>query len=354
MILLIVNPKASNAIQQRRIGFYKFFVPNSDDFNGEKMMRPRIAFLGPTDGYEAARAALDNRADLVLVDPSSLQKPDYLAGFGALIDASMQAELSRSVFAKANEMRIVACASTGTDHVDREALKQMGIKFWCLRDDPKFLADINAAAEATWALALALVRRVTWASSSVLDGNWNRDLFPGVLLRGRTLGVLGLGRLGSWIARYGTAFDMRVLSHDLDPNKSIPGVERVSIEELFVESDLLSIHVPFSEQTRLLVSQRLIGMMKPGKSFLINSSRGGILDEDALLKALENGHLAGAALDVLQGEPEIANHPLVQYANRHQNLLITPHFAGLTDDSLGRVCARAAVEVRSTLGAEPR
>jgi len=315
---------------------------------------PEIVFLGPQEGYDSARLVLRGDASLVLVRPDASELRQFLPRALGVIDASMQLKLSRDMFAGCNEMQLVACASTGTDHVDRSGLGELGIEVWCLRDDPFFLANINSAAEATWALALSLLRKVPWANSSVLEGKWQREAFSGTLLRGRTLGILGLGRLGTWVAKYGNAFEMTVLGNDPDFGRAVPGVQRVSIEELFARSDLLSIHVPLTEETKLLVSESLIFSMKPGESFIVNSSRGDIVDENALLRALESGHLAGAALDVLQGEPETANHPLVLYAQRNQNLLLTPHFAGLTKDSIAEVCARAAQEVLSTITRGPK
>lgn len=310
---------------------------------------PDIIFLGPQEGYESARLVLAEQANLVLLPPEASAVRQFLPQALGVIDASMQLRLSRDIFAGCNKMKLVACASTGIDHVDRSGLGELGIEVWCLRDDPLFLANINSAAEATWALALSLLRKVPWANSSVLEGKWQREEFPGVLLRGRTLGILGLGRLGTWVAKYGNAFEMTVLGHDTDFGRAVPGVQRVSIEELFVRSDLLSIHVPLTEDTKLLVSESLIFSMKPRQSFIVNSSRGDVIDENALLIALESGHLAGAALDVLQGEPEITTHPLVLYAQQNQNLILTPHFAGLTKDSIAEVCARAAQAVLSAM-----
>jgi phosphoglycerate dehydrogenase-like enzyme len=195
---------------------------------------------------------------------------------------------------------------------------------------------------------LACARRLPAAVSAVKRGEWVREDFPGLMLNGRRLGVIGCGRIGGWMARYAHAFGMDVVGCDPFVERFPEGIERVSLEELVSGSDVISVHVHLSDQTRGLVSADLFRRMKPGAIFL-NTSRGAIADEAALLQALQSGHLSAAGVDVLDGEPEIGNHPLLRYAVSHDNLLITPHCGGFSPDAVRVVCRRAAEKIRDHL-----
>ena len=229
-------------------------------------------------------------------------------------------------------LKIIVSPTTGLDHIDLEECERRGITVLSLQGEPEFLRGIPATAEHTWALLLALVRRIPWAFDSVKEFRWDRNGFVGTELKGKVLGILGMGRVGTQVAAYGRAFQMEVIFNDEAPRDF--GGSRNSVA-LFKESDILSIHLPLTARTRGVVGPALLSSMKSG-SFLINTSRGHIVDEDALLEALESGHfLAGAALDVLPGELQgIEASRLVQYAREHDNLLITPHLGGATYESM--------------------
>jgi D-3-phosphoglycerate dehydrogenase len=169
-----------------------------------------------------------------------------------------------------------------------------------------------------------------------------------MMLNGRQLGIVGCGRIGGWVARYGRAFGMRVVGYDPLQESFPKEVARVSIETLISTSDFITIHVHLSDDTRGLISADLIRQFKPGAIFL-NTSRGALVDEAALLEALESGRLAAAGVDVLDGEPDVTDHPLRVYAQRRDNLLITPHCAGFSPDAVRIVCRRAAEKIRDCL-----
>lgn len=245
-------------------------------------------------------------------------------------------QIDEPVFASAPNLKAVVSPTTGLDHIDLEAAKRHGIKVLSLRGEVEFLRSIPATAELTWALLLATTRRIPAAFNSVLAGEWQRDLFKGRDLAGRRLGILGLGRVGSIVARYGIAFGMQVSAFDPAPVRWVEGVKPVeSMQELFANSDVLSVHVPLNSQTTHLVGRELLEFPPPG-ALLINTSRGVVIDEAALLAALESGRLAGAALDVLSNERsgELADSPLVRYARSHSNLILTPHIGGATYESM--------------------
>jgi D-3-phosphoglycerate dehydrogenase len=186
----------------------------------------------------------------------------------------------------------------------------------------------------SWGLLLAVVRRLPWAFDAAREGDWARDQFRGHQLAGKTLGVLGYGRLGRMVAQYAKAFRMRVLVCDVKPIEPGPGIERVALDELLAEADVLSIHVDMTAENRGLIGAENLARMKPG-AVLVSISHGAVIDEAALLDALQKRHLAAAALDMIDGEwrTDLDQHPLIRYANTHENLIITPHVGGVTYES---------------------
>jgi phosphoglycerate dehydrogenase-like enzyme len=199
---------------------------------------------------------------------------------------------------------------------------------------------LSPAAEMTWALLLALVRQVPEADRGVREGGWQTTI--GTELAGKTLGLLGLGRLGQRVARVGLAFEMPVIawSQNLDPGLARGlGVEPAATkEDLLDRSDVVSLHLKLSERTRGIVGARELALLKPG-ALLVNTSRGPLVDEDALLDALRSGHLGGAALDVFDREPLPVDHPL----RSAPRTVLSPHLGYVTDGTY-RVFYEDAVE----------
>jgi D-3-phosphoglycerate dehydrogenase len=230
--------------------------------------------------------------------------------------------------------RVLATPVTGLDHIDLEACARRGIEVVSLRGEIEFLKNIRATAELTVALALALLRRLPAAAAAVRAGEWDRDRFRGRELYGKTAGLIGMGRLGSIVAGYFRAFGMDVLGYDPRPDFPHEAATRLeSLDELLGRADLVSVHVGYNPTTRHLLGGPQFARLNNG-AFLVNTSRGGIVDDQALMAALDSGRLAGAALDVLDGEPEIErDHPLIVYARQHENLLIVPHIGGNTRES---------------------
>lgn len=276
-------------------------------------------------GVGQVRQAALSRAELL----------SALAEVDALI-VRLAFQVDEEVFAAAPHLRVVVSATTGLDHIDLAAAERHGVRVLSLRGEVDFLRSIPATAELTWGLLLALTRNIPSAFSSVLDGEWQRDRFKGHDLKSKRLGILGLGRIGHMVARYGLAFGMQVYAFDPQPLTWVDGVERVfSMNHLLTQVNVLSIHVPLNPSTTGLIGMEELMLLPPG-ALLINTSRGDILDESALLQALESGILAGAALDVLSNERSgtLTVSPLVEYARTHSNLLITPHIGGATFESM--------------------
>ena len=231
---------------------------------------------------------------------------------------------------------VVATATTGLDHIDLRAAARRKVEVLSLKGETEFLMGVTATAEHTWALLLALIRRLPEAAMDVRRGGWQRDLFRGREL-GRTLGVVGFGRLGRMVAGYGVAFGMKVVVTDPVLPAVLPvGVLATSLDGVLADADVVSLHVPLAAETTGLIDARAFSKMRLG-SVLINTSRGEVVDAAALVAALDSGRLAGAALDVVGGERQgagsMVDHPLIAYAARHANLLITPHIGGATWDS---------------------
>lgn len=241
----------------------------------------------------------------------------------------------------APNLKIIASNTTGTPHIDVDYAEKKGIYVLSLKGQTEFLKSITATAELTWGLIIAVVRKIPWSFRSVCRGTWDRRLYGGIsMLSKMSLGIVGLGRLGSMVASYGTCFRMKVRYFDPHVAETdIPNVERInSLEELVSVSDIVSIHIPHEPETENLFNEKILSMFKQG-AYLVNTSRGELVDHNALLKYLKNGRLGGAALDVFGGEftegflQVLKNHPLLAYAKENENLLITPHIGGSTVDA---------------------
>jgi D-3-phosphoglycerate dehydrogenase len=238
--------------------------------------------------------------------------PALLAGVQAWIASTEP--VSREVLASTTALQIVARTGVGLDNVDIEAARERGIAVTYTPEGPA-----ASVAELTIGLLLDLARDVTRVDRTLRSGKWDRR--TGFLLEKKTLGILGCGRIGRRVARFARAFDMRVLAHDIAPDASwakSAGVDYVSFDELLKSSDAITVHVPLTPQTRSFLSEKELARMKPG-ALLVNTSRGEVLDEGALEKALVSGTLGGAALDVFHEEPYTG--PLA----RLENVVLTAH-----------------------------
>ena len=237
-------------------------------------------------------------------------------------------------------LRVIATPTTAELHIDSEYAKKKDISICSLKNQKEFLSEITPTAELTWGLLLAVTRRIPSAFDSVCKGNWNGRVFGEQtprMLSAMTLGIIGLGRLGSIVAGYGKAFNMKVFYYDPHVNDD-RYIQCETLYELAKLSDIVSIHAHLTKNTENLIDSVFISKMPKG-SFIINTARGGIVNEDDLLEALKSGHLAGVGLDMLAGEhlsgfkEQLNEHPLVEYAVNHDNLLITPKMGGATIDA---------------------
>lgn len=246
-------------------------------------------------------------------------------------------QIDANILNRANRLRFIATATTGLDHIDIHEANARGVQVLSLRGEQQFLRSIPATSEHTWGLLLALSRNLVPAFESVRRDEWNRDAFRGHDLRGQTLGIIGLGRIGQRIAKYANAFDMRVLAYDPNVNEAFSEVTKVErLSDLVAQSDVITIHAPLNEDTIHLVGKREFQCAKPGCLF-VNTARGAIVDNREMLNCLRTARIRGAAIDVVEDErvtDRCISRELIEYAKTHDNLLITPHIGGATYESM--------------------
>jgi D-3-phosphoglycerate dehydrogenase len=292
-------------------------------------------------GLDLLRAAheVDERVGLT-ADEYRAILPEY----DALVVRS-QVQVDAGLIAAGRRLVVVGRAGVGVDNVDLEAATRAGIT---VVNAPT--GNTIAAAEHTLALLYVLARRVAAADASVRRGEWKRSQFSGVELRGRTLGIIGLGKIGQAIAKRARAMEMTVIA--VDPfisadGAAVHGVKLVSLDALLEQADALTVHVPLTRQTRGLIGAAQIARMKPG-SFVLNVARGGILHEAAVAAALRSGQLGGAGIDVFEHEPPVGS-PLLDAPNT----VLTPHLGASTAEAQVLVAVEVADQVIDVLAGRP-
>jgi D-3-phosphoglycerate dehydrogenase / 2-oxoglutarate reductase len=246
----------------------------------------------------------------------------------------------------APRLRVIGRAGAGVDTIDVDAATARGI---VVVNAPG--GNAVAAAEHTLALLLALARRVAAADAAVKRGEWSRASFLGIELTGKTLGLIGLGRVGTEVGRRAAGLEMRILAYDpYVPADHIrrSGFEPAELDEVLARADVVSLHVPLTEATRGILDRRRLALLREG-ALLVNCARGGLVDEDALLAALDTGHLGGAALDVFSHEPPRPDDALP----RHPRVVATPHLGASTVEAQVSVAAQVAGELLAVLEGQP-
>lgn len=307
----------------------------------------QVLYLGPLEMAEDVRAHL-GAGFQVSVALDELRVKELLPQTHVILDAYMRVSFCDEMLSRASKLRLVVTGSTGADHFDNKALARLGVPLLSLRGQHDLLRNLTPAAEHSWLLLLACARNLRPAVSDVLEGTWDRNRYPGIMLRGKTLGIIGCGRIGRWMAHYAHAFGMNVLGCDPQLEHLPEGIERCRLHELLASSDFVTVHVPFNEDTRGLLGKSEFAHIKPG-TIIINTSRGAVIDEQELLAALKSGRVRAAGLDVLEGEPNIVGHPLAEYAKTHSNVIVTPHIGGFSPDALKCVLVFCCRRIRENL-----
>lgn len=284
-----------------------------------------------------------------------------------VISTFIDSQLTKNILEKIPNLKIIAARSTGFDHIDMNFCKEKGI---IVCNVPYY--GENTVAEHTFALILDLSRKIHESIEQVKKEGFAIEGLRGFDLKGKTLGVTGLGRIGQHVARIAQGFEMNVLAYDAFPDKKLAkklNFQYVSLEDLLKNSDIITLHVPLNEKTRHLVNSQNIGLIKKG-AYLINTARGGIVETAALVLALEKGILAGAGLDVLEEECYIkeegqflsedfskkcdvktmlANHILMD----KKNVIITPHNAWNSNEAIQRILDTTAENIQGFAKKKP-
>jgi D-3-phosphoglycerate dehydrogenase len=258
--------------------------------------------------------------------------------------------VTREAMMASRGLKAIGVHGVGVDHIDLRAAGELGILVF---NTPTALTE--AVAEMTIGMMLSLTRRIVSADRAVRSGQWNRkytDLI-GVDLMGKTVGIIGLGRIGSAVARRLRPFGVKMVYYDLQDRRDIEhelGLKRVSLEELLQQSDIISIHLPLTPETRGLISRREFEMMKDGV-YIINTARGGIIVQEDLIEALSSGKVSGAALDVFEREPLEVESPLIKM----DNVILTPHLGASSAEAMRRMAVEVAEGIiRISRGERPK
>lgn len=276
----------------------------------------------------------------VLCDEKTELSPDELKSTIAEYDGIIvrsKTKLTAEIIQVADSLKIIGRAGTGVDNVDLEAATQKGV---LVVNAPE--SNIHSTAELTFSMLLALSRNIPQACSSVKSGNWKKQQFAGVQLAGKTMGILGFGRIGSQIAGYASAFGMKVLVNDPFVSESAVkqvGAVTVDLDTLLGQSDFITVHTPLTPETKGILDRKAFGKMKSGVK-IINCARGGIIDEEALVEALQKGTVGGAALDVFEQEPP-EKSPLLKF----DNVIATPHLGASTAAAQKNVAVEIAKRI---------
>jgi D-3-phosphoglycerate dehydrogenase len=280
-------------------------------------------------------------------DPTLWSNRDLLLEKVRHVDAIIvrnQTRVDKELLECCKALKVIGRLGVGLDNIDVQQAKQRDIPVVYAKN-----ANANSVAEYVFSAMFDVCRRLSTASESVTEGIWDRKGFTGSEIYGKALGLVGLGEIAQRVAKRANAFGLKVYGYDPFISKydfpySELAVNQVTLEQLLIHSDFISIHVPFIPATKHLIAKEQFSKMKKN-SFIINTSRGGIIHEDDLLDAVNKGEIGGAFLDVLENEPITMNNPLIGNRRIH----ITPHIAGLTEESQVRTSGLVAEEVGKVL-----
>jgi D-3-phosphoglycerate dehydrogenase / 2-oxoglutarate reductase len=307
------------------------------------MAKPKILIADPISEVGIAELKADPALDIVV--QIGISEADLLATaseYDGIIVRS-QTKITAAILEKATRLKAVGRAGVGVDNIDVPAATKAGV---IVMNTPG--GNTISTAEHAFTLMVSLARHIPQAHASVIAGKWERKKFEGVELNGKTLAILGMGRIGSEYAKRAMAFNMNVVAYDPYLTAQRAQTMRVelksSVEEAIKNADFITMHMPLTKETKYMINAERIALMKKGVR-LINCARGGLIEEAALADALKSGHVAGAALDVFEVEPPTADHPLFAFPN----VVLTPHLGASTAEAQENVGIEIAQQVRDCL-----
>lgn len=319
-------------------------------------MTPVVLCTAPLHFLPEVKAELEKDFEMLYAFNEPREKVAALlpGAHGLVTNPGTTFRYDAALLAHAKELRFIVTPSTGRDHIDLDWCAARGVSVEALRGHEDVIADIHSSAEFSFALLMAMIRKLVPAAEGAREGRWREveDEFRGIELHSKKVFLIGYGRIGRKMSRYLHAFGAEVAAMDPFQKELDPWVRRVaSLEEGLPWADIVCLHVHLDPETKGMFGARQFGLMKPGAYFL-NTARGGLVDEKALVSALQSGRLKSAAVDVIEGEQGsvIAQSPLVRLAKSRPDLLtVTPHIAGLSVDSQRKAAAFAARCLREKL-----
>lgn len=323
------------------------------------MAKPKMLYYSMLQYQRETLALLNENFEVIELENPSCDSEEALATVDVAL-APLGYYFGKEKIDKCRSLKAIGSNTTGHPHIDVEYARAKGISVVTLKYEREFLDTITPTAELTWGLLIALTRKLLPAVASTRQGKWNRRPFPGNRMLSRmSIGIVGLGRLGYKVAQYAMAFGMDVSYYDPHVSSGYPGLkQKGSLKELVSDCEVVTVHVPHEKQNEGMFDDGIFASFKKG-AYFVNTSRGELVDHRAFLRALASGHLAGAAIDVFEGEfaPEfgaaLKEHPLWVYAQEHDNLIITPHIGGSTLDAWGdteRHTVRRILEILNDAG----
>lgn len=288
-------------------------------------------------------------ADDVTVDKNTGLSEDELVQIIGDYDALLvrsQTRVTERIMTAGKNLKVVGRAGVGVDNIDLEAATQRGIIVINAPD-----GNTITTCEHTFAMMMALARHIPQAYAKTIGGTWDRKTFLGVELRNKTLGVLGMGRIGSEVAKRAKAFGMSILGYDpflTEERAEKLGIKLASVDEIIRNADFMTVHTPLTPETKHMIARPQFEVMKKGMR-IINCARGGVIDEMALVEAIDEGIVAGAAFDVFESEPPAQDHPFLS----HPKIIVTPHLGASTVEAQENVAIDVSEQVLHILRDEP-
>lgn len=317
--------------------------------------RPRIVFLDAATYGDVSLQRFTDRWDCTVYPVTSPQETLQRLALHS-IAVTNKVVLDKAVLssAEARDLRLIAVAATGTDIIDREEATKIGVT---VCNVPGYATQ--SVAQFTLALILELASQSGKYADAVKAGEWQKSpvfcllTFPTIELSGKKLGIVGYGSIGQAVAQMARGFGMDILVAARPGGAGPIPQGRIEVEQLFREADIVSLHCPLTPETRYLINERSLAQMKPS-AFLINTARGALIDEAALIAALQTNQIAGAALDVISKEPPSADHPIILAAKELDNLIVTPHAAWSARQSRERLLQEVEANIAAFLQGQDR
>ena len=300
----------------------------------------KTVILESKDYSQKAIKTYEQMGEVVLCDNLSREELLHVTKDADLIVGRLAHTFDAEFLQNAKQLKAIGTPTTGLDHIDKDQAKKQGINVYSLRGEQAYLESIAATPEHTLALLLSLLRKVPTAHTHVMNGGWDRNLFKGREVKGATIGIYGFGRVARLFSKFVQVMGAHVIAYDPHVDKRVMqdcGVKSVERDELFKQSNILMIHALLTPETENSIGEHELSLMHQG-AYMINTARGKIVKEEELVEHLKTGHIAGVAVDVLADERDDGDwqgkSPLLQYAKQHENVIITPHIAGATLDSM--------------------